>query len=64
MEVQGESAQMSKDSIHTEGLTIAKKANKNGSYTATFKVSAIAKEPEDEYEREKLFKKALQAFKR
>jgi len=55
---------MSKDNIHTDGLTIARKVNKKGSYTASFKVSAIPREPDNEYEREKLFKKAIRAIKR
>jgi hypothetical protein len=64
MEAQGEESQMSKDNIHTDGLTIARKVNKKGSYTASFKVSAIPREPDNEYEREKLFKKAIRAIKR
>lgn len=45
--------------VETDDLIVAKEADERGAYKAQFKTSSIARRPENEYEREKFFRKAI-----
>lgn len=65
MEIQVKHIDVEEKGIHqmkffdTGSLFVADSPDEKGAYIAKFKVSAIPQKPEDEYEREKRFKQAL-----